>query len=127
MKTEKERRKHNQKHCIKHARKRLDGKGVLVMRRKLLLAYKMECAICGWNIKAHKKNRSGVEIHHIKRIMDDGKTNFDNCIVLCPNCHTLADMDIISKEKLEKFRITEEVKEIRRINYLIEIHNKIIK
>ena len=29
-----------------------------------------------------------LEIHHIDELSEDGKTEYDNLIVLCPNCHT---------------------------------------
>ena len=40
------------------------------------------CHECGWNL-------GPCEAHHIIPVSDGGKSSIGNCIVLCPNCHSL--------------------------------------
>lgn len=52
------------------------------------------CAICGWKppvflTKAHI--RTFLTIHHMIPSADGGSDDPDNLIILCPNCHSLAD------------------------------------
>ena len=51
-----------------------------------------------------------LEIHHIEELSDGGKTEYENLIVLCPNCHTRVHADgIPSKEELRHYKIKQEI------------------
>lgn len=84
----------------------IQSKSIATIRNSLLLTYDFSCAICNWNIKGLERDtiNSGVEIHHIIGVMKNGETSYDNCIVLCPNHHKLADLKIISVEELNKYK-----------------------
>lgn len=49
---------------------------------KILKRMNVGCSICGWN-------ESTCDIHHIIPKKEGGSDNFDNLIVVCPNCHRL--------------------------------------
>jgi len=51
-----------------------------------------------------------MEIHHIKELSEGGKTEFDNLIVLCPNCHTRVHREQIpTKEELRNYKRKQEI------------------
>ncbi len=51
-----------------------------------------------------------LEIHHINELREGGKTEYENLIVLCPNCHTRVHLDDIpSKEELRHYKLKQEV------------------
>lgn len=51
-----------------------------------------------------------LEIHHIEELSDGGKTEYENLIVLCPNCHTRVHADgIPSKEELRHYKTKQEI------------------
>ena len=51
-----------------------------------------------------------LEIHHIKELCDGGLTEYENLIVLCPNCHTRVHADGIPKsEELRHYKIKQEI------------------
>ena len=47
-----------------------------------------ECFNCGWN-------RATCDVHHIIPRCDEGKNDYANLTILCPNCHRLVDKKII--------------------------------
>lgn len=52
------------------------------------------CVICGWKppvflTKSHV--RTFLTIHHMIPVADGGTDSPDNLIILCPNCHSIAD------------------------------------
>lgn len=55
------------------------------------------CAICGWN-------KASCDVHHIIPVSYGGKNEITNLITLCPNCHRMVHRNLISEEKLKKFR-----------------------
>ena len=51
-----------------------------------------------------------LEIHHINELSEGGKTDYENLIVLCPNCHTRVHLDgIPSKKELRQYKLKQEV------------------
>lgn len=51
-----------------------------------------------------------LEIHHIEELGKGGKTEYENLIVLCPNCHTRVHQDGIPKsEELRHYKIKQEI------------------
>ncbi len=51
-----------------------------------------------------------LEIHHIKELCDGGLTEYENLIVLCPNCHTRVHADGIPKsEELRHYKVKQEI------------------
>jgi hypothetical protein len=55
----------------------------------------LKCAWCGTNLK---------ERHHIELFSEGGSNKSANLILLCPNCHTLAHQNVISRLELLKRR-----------------------
>ena len=50
------------------------------------------------------------EIHHIEFMENGGRTEYENLIVLCPNCHTRVHSENIpSKEQLKQYKLKLEV------------------
>jgi hypothetical protein len=50
------------------------------------------------------------ELHHITPIKNGGKTEYENLIVLCPNCHARVHRENIpSKKQLRHYKLREEV------------------
>jgi hypothetical protein len=56
-----------------------------------------KCVRCGWN-------EAGCEAHHIIPKSKGGLNTLQNAIVLCPNCHKLADLDKLSIEYLQNIK-----------------------
>jgi HNH endonuclease len=51
-----------------------------------------------------------LEIHHIDELGDGGKTEYENLIVLCPNCHTRVHAEgVPSKEELRHYKAKLEI------------------
>jgi len=51
-----------------------------------------------------------LEIHHIEELSCGGTTEFENLIVLCPNCHTRVHKDgVPSKEELKHYKLKQEI------------------
>ncbi len=51
-----------------------------------------------------------LEIHHIEELGVGGKTEYENLIVLCPNCHARVHAQgIPSKEELKHYKIKQEI------------------
>lgn len=49
---------------------------------KILKRMNAKCSICGWN-------EASCDLHHIVPRKNGGGDNFDNLIVVCPNCHRI--------------------------------------
>jgi hypothetical protein len=62
----------------------------MAMRR----VYPDKCMICGWE-------EASCDTHHLVSKSQGGKYSIDNGVVLCPNCHRLADNGKISLERLK--------------------------
>lgn len=43
----------------------------------------------------------GCEIHHIIPVCENGTDEPENLILLCPNCHELADANVFSRDFLK--------------------------
>ena len=51
-----------------------------------------------------------LEIHHIQELSEGGSTEYDNLVVLCPNCHTRVHAEgIPSKEELRHYKRKQEI------------------
>ena len=51
-----------------------------------------------------------MEIHHIDELSEGGKTEFENLIVLCPNCHTRVHREQIpTKIELKNYKLKQEI------------------
>jgi len=51
-----------------------------------------------------------LEIHHIIELANGGKTEYDNLIVLCPNCHTRVHAEgVPCKEELRHYKLKQEI------------------
>jgi HNH endonuclease len=51
-----------------------------------------------------------LEIHHIDELSEGGATEYDNLIVLCPNCHTRVHAEgIPSKTELRHYKLKQEI------------------
>lgn len=51
-----------------------------------------------------------LEIHHITELADGGATQYDNLIVLCPNCHTRVHAEgVPSKDELRHYKLKQEI------------------
>ncbi|NQU67823.1 MAG: HNH endonuclease [Candidatus Marinimicrobia bacterium] len=51
-----------------------------------------------------------MEIHHIEELSDGGKTEFNNLIVLCPNCHTRVHREKTpTKNELKNYKQKQEI------------------
>ena len=65
--------------------------------RKLALeVYEPLCAYCGYGIEAV------LEIAHIDG--DRQNNNVDNLVILCPTCHKMLDLDLISNDNIKAVR-----------------------
>ena len=58
--------------------------------------YDPVCAHCGFGIK------DVLEVAHID--CNRSNNNIDNLVILCPNCHKMHDLDIISTETIIQMR-----------------------
>ena len=51
-----------------------------------------------------------LEIHHIDELCEGGKTEYENLIVLCPNCHTRVHAERVpTKEELRHYKVKLEI------------------
>lgn len=51
-----------------------------------------------------------LEIHHITELAEGGSTEYDNLIVLCPNCHTRVHTEgVPSKDELRHYKLKQEI------------------
>jgi len=57
-----------------------------------------ECMRCGWS-------EGPCDTHHIIPRSEGGKYTINNGIILCPNCHRLADVGVLTKEELRQFKL----------------------
>ncbi len=81
------------------------------IRKYLLEKYNYCCYVCGFNKLHPRTNMPILQIHHI----DENPTNNneDNLVILCPNCHALADSKNSAKgngRRYERLKYREEVK-----------------
>jgi hypothetical protein len=61
------------------------------------------CMRCGWDL-------APCDTHHILPKRKGGKQTLENGIILCPNCHRLADYGILSTEELIRIRADAEAR-----------------
>ena len=74
----------------------------------ILKLYGYSCAICGWNLPNITPNgviqhQGGCDLHHITPYREGGSNDSNNLILLCPNCHKMADNEVISRTELRKY------------------------
>lgn len=51
-----------------------------------------------------------LEIHHIEELADGGQTEYENLVVLCPNCHTRVHAEAVpSKDELRHYKSKQEI------------------
>ena len=119
-------RRSNAKYCSEHCQRRAgltsEVRNKIVERGKrkskrhpgLLSAFETKCAICGWSIPQwrpgyeHCEHSGGCEVHHIVPISQGGTEESRNLILLCPNCHKMAHVGLITKEELSLYTKTDE-------------------
>lgn len=84
-----------------------DSRAVMKKRDFIMAAYGGKCALCGWQMwktpfffRGKYYETNGLEIHHILPVKDGGSSEWNNLILLCPNCHKAADAGLISEETL---------------------------
>lgn len=77
---------------IKNGKKSRQSIGIVMRRR-----FGDKCMICGWE-------EATCDAHHIIPVKLGGKNKIENMVVLCPNHHRLANLDIITQEKLFEVR-----------------------
>jgi predicted restriction endonuclease len=76
-------------------------------RTKLLKEkYNNNCQICSIELKISKIEKYS-EVHHIWPLGKDGKDNFNNMLVLCPNHHTQFDTAFIGFNKNKHMEIVD--------------------
>lgn len=97
----------NYDHIKKRTRGRYDIGGDLAE------AFHLRCALCGWFMPQtaflKKFSRTnGCEFHHIVPVKEGGTNSYENIILLCPNCHKMADHGVIAREELLKHTFSKE-------------------
>jgi predicted HNH restriction endonuclease len=74
--------------------------------RNIAKIYSCRCAVCGWHLPTitpkGNQYQGGCELHHIIAYKDGGTETVDNLILLCPNCHKLADCGILTADELRQ-------------------------
>ena len=76
------------------------------------IIFDKKCAVCGWYVGKYRKKpielpkscvngARGCDIHHITPLIEGGKSEYDNMVLLCPNHHKEAHLGIIDRETLE--------------------------
>lgn len=66
-------------------------------RKTLVKMFSDACMRCGWNL-------ASCDAHHLLPKSKGGKQTLENGVLLCPNCHRLADCGLISTEELKHIR-----------------------
>lgn len=80
----------------------------------LTLAFDSKCAVCGWQIPSwrlgYKKavRQGGCEMHHIIPVSEGGTDDCSNLVLLCPNCHKMAHVGLITTDELLELTLTDE-------------------
>jgi hypothetical protein len=64
--------------------------------------YPNRCMRCGWD-------EAGCDTHHIVARRDGGLYTLENGIILCPNCHRLANLGKVSADELRAVKARCEV------------------
>ena len=64
--------------------------------------YPDQCMRCGWN-------SAPCDTHHITPKNNGGKYTIKNGVILCPNCHRLADFEVITADELRVCKATAQV------------------
>ncbi len=59
----------------------------IVMRAKLDSNKTYNCTNCGCNLVLHGAYKERLHLHHINPIIEGGKTNWNNLVILCYMCH----------------------------------------
>lgn len=59
--------------------------------------YTNQCMRCGWN-------EAFCDTHHITPRSNGGTYSIDNGVILCPNCHRLANLGMVVAEELREFK-----------------------
>lgn len=55
------------------------------------------CMRCGWH-------EATCDTHHITPKSNGGKYSLDNGVLLCPNCHRLATLGLVSADELRRVK-----------------------
>lgn len=69
-----------------------DARNRVTARLNGLGHFGKKCMVCGFD--------AVVQVHHITPYREGGKNTVDNVIVLCPNHHAMADLNLITREEL---------------------------
>lgn len=78
----------------RRARERKEAAG---LRRQIIPATGW-CEACGWT--PPDQDWRLLDLHHVRRISNGGKSEPDNLVVLCPTCHRIADR--LTPEQLKR-------------------------
>ncbi len=68
-------------------------------RKALVKRFSDACMRCGWKL-------APCDAHHILPRSKGGTQTLENGILLCPNCHRLADLGLVSADELGQVRAT---------------------
>lgn len=79
-------------------KQKIRGQQISIKKKLFKLQNKPHCEFCG------NDNEKILQIHHIKPVCEGGNNAEKNLIILCPNCHKLAHVGLISKEELQNAR-----------------------
>lgn len=74
----------------------------LAMRRM----FGSSCMICNWD-------EAPCDTHHILPKREGGQMTLENGIILCPNCHRMADFNVITREELLEIKLNAKIIGIR--------------
>ena len=83
-----------------------------LIQKQLLFRCAGECESCSNALK------TGGEFHHIKPFAKGGAHTLANLIILCPNCHSEADRNMITQQELKQIagKFSAENKRISSMN-----------
>jgi len=59
--------------------------------------YGSDCMRCGWA-------EANCDTHHLVAKKDGGQFTLENGVILCPNCHRLANLGILSAQSLREIK-----------------------
>lgn len=66
--------------------------------RAIQRIYGARCMRCGWE-------EARCDVHHIVPVRHGGEHSLDNVVVLCPNCHRLAETGILNADEVALVRL----------------------
>ena len=91
--------------------------------REITENYNFQCALCGWNAPTPQ---GGCELHHIDSWKESKNSAKENLILLCPNCHKLADIGMVDKDTLRSYLVLS-ISENERMKRKLERNKRIYR